>query len=306
MSIRFICTSILCINLISSFALPVNTQQNLLLNAINNNSGDGVQQVLMDVVKQGKDSKSPESILLKAIMTGTAEEIKQAVQPILNQGKNNMSPIMWAVLLKKPNAIEVLLECGVKVDASVVQYAAKREDLKTLLLIVKSGADIAAYMNEYMYLAFNNLGSVENKKIAAEMFNELIARGFDINKLWCFRAWNKYEVGIWHSVHKDILRDLLPRGINVNHVFENKSWPGSSWTPLVVAIINGDIEAVKFLLDAGAEINKKANPYVNHPQYIQGFNTPLCFAINADNMNGGEKKKDEIIALLLEHGAGLQ
>ena len=88
MNIRITTTTLLCINLISSAAFSATVNQELLLNAIKNNSEDGVQQALIEVVKQGNDDKSPE----------VSDEIKQAVLFILEQEKNNMSPITWEVL----------------------------------------------------------------------------------------------------------------------------------------------------------------------------------------------------------------
>lgn len=297
MNTRIIFLSVLIANLFSYGACPAkpkNQRQEEMLTAIKNDSPAEVWKVIQSVITQGKEGKSPMYILLMAIMNGTTEEIKKAVQPVLEQGKFDKTPMTWAVLLMKSNAVEALLECGAKFDANIAAFAAKMGDIKTALVVVKSGADISGLMDEYMTLAMNYVTQVSHKDIAMELIQELIKRGYNINNMWKF--------GVWKTAAYPVILDLLiKKGIDVNHVFEDKSWKGSSWTPLIAAAIYGDIQAIKFLLGAGANINQKGNPLLRHP--INGLHTPFYFAIHTDCC--GQDKKTAIVELFLELGADL-
>ncbi len=272
MNIRFIIPSILFLNLISSVASPINAQQEAILNAIKNNSGDSIKQALMDVVKQGKDVKSPELILLKAIMTGTSDEIKKAVQPLINEGKNNISPVTWAVLLNKPEAVKVLLDCGTAVDVFLAQYVAKSGDLKTALLFAKNSIDISSHMDAYMNLAigYQDL-QPSDVNVAFELIQELIKRGYDVNKIW--------SVGL--MPHENLINLMIKNGANPNFVINETT------TPLIRAIESNDERAIKALLAVGANVNPK----------VDKSRLPLALAI--------QRGQSSIVALLLEHDATL-
>lgn len=308
MNIRFLATGILCLSLIASTAFPAKAQQDALLNAIKNNSAAGVQQALMDVVKQGKDGKSPEGILLKAIMTGTTDEIKKAVQPVIEQGKFDKSPLTWAVLLKKPNAVEALLECGSMIDSTIVQFALNMHDIQTMLLVVKSKADISGFTDDYIEFGLRSI----YQKCAQELVLELIKRGNNVNEIMRL-AWKKSMMGC-----KPIAEFLIKNGANPDYVdtFDvpiratvEYGSDGSMFIPqtkgtrtaltYLAASSNDDDQAVKFLLDSGADMNLAANLCPNCPdKSLRGPHTPLYFAIN--------RGKTKIVALLLERGANIE
>ena len=70
----------------------------------------------------------------------------------------------------------------------------------------------------------------------------------------------------------------------------------SSWTPLIYSSYRGDKQAVKILLDAGADINLRSNPTIYHPNLkINTPQTPLSIAIT--------RGWADIVELLLERGA---
>lgn len=285
MNIRFVATSIFCMSLVSSVAFPAKTQQDILLNAIKNNSGAGVQQALIDIVKQGKDGKSPEIILLKAIMTGTTDDIKKSVQPVLEQGKNNMSPTIWAMLLQKPSALEALLECGAKFDAGVGALLAKMGDIKTALVIVRSGVDISAIMDNYIELALRFIAEHPSDQ-ALELIQELIKHGYNVDRILNFEFSNSFK-----CVYTDeaVFNLLIKNGINPNQIIVSKR-TGLTSTPILRAIEWGSEKAVITLLDAGANINQKAQQ--NGKTY-----SPLSWAI--------ECGRTSMIPFFLERGATL-
>lgn len=285
MTIRFISKLIAFPSLMTFVVTFAHSQEDNLLQAIKNNSGTGVQQVLMDVVKHGQNETTVESILLKAIMTGTAENIKQAVQPIIEQGKNNISPITWAVLLKKPEAVKTLIECGAKIDSKIIDFTMKMNDLKIILEIVKNvnisndllsdDEQIDDYkdqiLDHYARLAVRNFYS--DKTTASILIKELSAKGYDANK-------------IWHYVDNnlDLIKFIVKNGANVNYQDIN-----SRELPLRSAVSMGYLEIVKFLVDAGADINPKDQQPDDR--------SLLSIAI--------DRGFSDIIEFLLEHGASL-
>jgi ankyrin repeat protein/DNA-directed RNA polymerase subunit RPC12/RpoP len=53
----------------------------------------------------------------------------------------------------------------------------------------------------------------------------------------------------------DSLRRIIKKGVDVNY----SKTPGRTWTPLMFASYNGNLEAVKYLIAAGANINAQAD-----------------------------------------------
>ena len=287
MNIRFILISIFYVGFISSFAVQANEeQQNIILDAIKNDSGDDIKQSLLITIKQGQENKSAESILLKAIMTGTADEVKQALQPILNQGVDEKKPLVWAVLLRKPDAVKTLLECGAEIDSTVVQYAANMGDLKTMLEIVKSGVDISNYMQEYMRLCIRIQPSNPSLDIALELIQELINHGYSLNDVWDLQT--NDSLNIYESFKGRALRLFLENNANPNQVIVGNQL---GETPLLIAVSRRNKHAVQILLDAGADINHEGISCFSEKS------TPLSCAIKTGNA--------EIVELLLERGASL-
>ena len=86
--------------------------------------------------------------------------------------------------------------------------------------------------------------------------------------------------------NKAMLDSLIVQGASADAEAENDTSLIS--TPLTHAVFDGDMEAVRLLLDAGANVN----------QVSAGGNTALLQAIRHDG-----KDKKELIRLLMEHGA---
>ena len=278
-------------------ATKLKTQQASLLSAIKSDSTAIMQQAVQSIVTNGDSNKSATSVLVKAIMNGSTEEIKQALQPVLlKEGQNNLSPISLAILLKKPNAVGVLLDCGVNADFKALEYALKMEDIKTMLLLVKSNADISAFMDSYMKFGIQHAvwnTYAQDKDIAVKLIQELINRGYDVNKIWRLLQFNSHP-HFPDMQWKRLINLLMANKANLNYITTLDAC--DSRTPLVMAIIGGGNKSIaETLLDLGADINQKVMQ--------KGLSvTPLAQTIDS-TLNGSLKA--EIIALLLERGAQL-
>ena len=125
-----------------------------------------------------------------------------------------------------------------------------------------------------------------NYSVVSEIILETIRRGYKFNDIWSDpNNYNFYEA----------LKFLIQNeGANPNHVFVMTYFScGSACTPLATAAFYGYKEAVKMLLDAGADINQKASQCPS-----AGIKTPLSWAI--------DQGKADIVELLIERGASLE
>jgi ankyrin repeat protein len=272
--------------------------------------------------------------LYKAILNDSASEIKKIIQSGININAeiDGKSPLLLAVLLKKTNAINTLVECGARINKNLVKYALKLHDINTALLLIKKGnLDINAIYNIYgqeeSILLFacrsndlkasvqlikngakittndecilacnlaNHLHSLDDEKIT--LIQYLVDYGFNINKL--LEIWLRYSFG---SNREKIAGLLIRNSANPNYEFkENLGYSPTgielhgSRTPLFLAIShNCPKDVIEFLIDMGADINKKATSAYTPYNLV----TPLAFAI--------EQGKSEIVALLIECGANL-
>jgi len=256
-----------CINADSHFIQA----QLQLHGAIIENSSNKMQKVI--VSEAVNKNKNPEWYLAKAILNNDIKEIERRAKRIVSEGVNGNAPVIWAALLRKPNAVKTLLECGVSVSADMVIWGLKCGDFKSALTIIRSGLDISAIVQECMNLCISSRkASVETK---FEFIDELLNLGFDVNET--LNCPSLYIVN-----NCNILSFVLDRGANSNHITKNGQ------TPLMLATSFQRKQAVEILLSYGADVNQG--------QEARGIkSTPLSIAINRGNI--------DLVDLLLDRGA---
>lgn len=264
------------------------TPQFRLRNAILADSPEAINQIIESIVMEKASGQKPFLILLKAILSDKTEEIKSALQTLFNKGLDRRAPLLFAVLLKKSKAIETLLEYGVKIDASILWAVVKNViDPAIAYIVVKNTEDeiLSPYIDAFMKIAvkysIQSSSSATEKYFALELIQEIINRGYDVNKVWSL-------IELPYSFRNELNIDamitlfelLVKNGADPDYVFEQEINPGDSWTPLMAATLYGNERIIEALLNLGADINKSANPYSNHPDAsMQGFHTPFYYAM---------------------------
>lgn len=249
------------------------------------------------------DEFNPCDRLYKGILNDSAEEIKQSIQAgaNINQVKDGKPLIVLAILLKKSNAVKALLEYDINVNTvylgkKILHHAMNLGDIQSSILLLKKGADFVGSLEEN-----KNIMDAAIESNALELVQELINRGWDIhNSIESYESYSKgkHLTNIWWNIikhegsKKELLSLFLNNGLNPNQVICHAGKKkGASWTPLLLAIERHNLTAIKMLLEAGADINKKACPhYFKVEQH-----SPLSYAITVKN--------PAIIDFLIQRGA---
>jgi ankyrin repeat protein len=124
-----------------------------------------------------------------------------------------------------------------------------------------------------------------------EVFRALVEAGGDVNKLDS-RGFTALHHASGSGLSEGVRYLCLERKADV----DKRATDDDGYTPLIFASARGHIEAVRALLEAGADVNKRAS---------DGYETPLSLAFKMDSWRPEQYKQDntKIAALLREAGA---
>lgn len=257
--------------------------------------------------------------LYYAILNDSPENIKKILQSgidvneVIHDISSRKEPLVWAVLLARHKAVDILLEYGAKTNVhtgitplsiingdrhpqatsyDLVQYSLSIGDLKSALSLIKHSPqykDISKYHHSMspkpgtliqLALKFYK----QTPELCLEFIQELIDRGYDIHNL-------DPEINIWSLVisnknGKDIMDNSLIEFIMKNGANPNQ-FISAKGSPLEMAIAGNYKKAVELLIEHGAEVNKQIY-YCNCKR--SKIHTPLCYAMSLS--------LDEIIKIL--------
>ena len=244
-------------------------------------------------------------------------------------GANSGAPLADAVELGRPEHIRGLLEDGLDPNGAqpdgmtALHWSAYRDNLETAELLIESGADPDA-QNRYgvtpLHLACVNGNSA--------MVEVLVGAGADPNgvqrggetalmtaartgKVGAVRVLLDHgaEVGAREAVggqtalmwaaaegHAGVVRLLVKSGASV------EARLASGFTPLLFAVREGRIEAMKALLEAGADANDWIRPPANTLSEARGYRGAPPYGASA-LLIAAENAHFELATLLLDAGA---
>ena len=275
--------------------------------AIMNDSAQEVRQAieLGADIEHGRDYKVP---LLEAVLSKKSNAIKELLEhhvniDIIHSGCNLVQNAMQqcdvksALLLVRAGAdssqkgtSQPLMDMALWELATNHFPDARNQYFEFLRELINRGYNLnSGYLMSRTMIVFakNPVAKIQ----CFEFLRELISHGYDLNDGNCNR--NALYNALCGYPEKELLEFFIKNGANPNKLITIDQ--RNSWTPLFNAINISDVQksmvAVKVLLDAGADINKKASP----DSVLQ---TPLFFAIKKHGNDG-------VVDLLIERGAGL-
>ena len=105
---------------------------------------------------------SQEDALRQAILHDSPEEIRNAVQAgaDVNKRTNNVPPLLFAVLLRRSNVVETLLDCGATIKSQdrnclntwLIDYSVKLKDFKSAFILSKITMHQAYIIGKFRFL----------------------------------------------------------------------------------------------------------------------------------------------------------
>jgi hypothetical protein len=255
------------------------------------------------------------NMLNRAILNDSADDIRHAV----NAGAEAIRGIGMAIQLARPNSIQALLECGATPSIGSAWQSILIGDIKSALLLLKK-TSVSKYApgellackkdNKYIFeYVLTEIDPTGIRDIWLELLQVIIDHGYNINSSASqTREINGQVTEIrsaWiHAINSPfdstkVLELLMKNGANPNQLIYDQA--NCSWTPLLIAIQENNLSAVKFLLDAGADLTKKAGPSMpSRRSTTNPSGTPLSYA---QALAFTHVENQEIIDLLIKHGA---
>lgn len=278
----FLFTFILCSAIVGRQIDP----QDELHNGIFNDSATQVQEAIKLGADPNKEMEDP----LGAGSMRNSEDYKQ-------------SPLMLALLLKHQHAIQALLDNGAQPNERLVRKAIEQGYFDNALLFLKkkptiSAEGIAVCMSQCQRTSRGSSPLESNQQATVlEVMQQLINLGYNVNHIWFSETRGGFPEFYWND---NALKLFLRNGANPNFMYIRETY---STTPLFQAIYytrnnKANLSGIKILLDAGANINQKANPLANSD--YAGAKTPLTFA-----KRGNVTPDIDLIKLLQERGGTL-
>ncbi len=246
---------------------------------------------------EGKDIKT-EKISCEAVMAAVKEgkieklrDYKTSVNNCLDwydMDNKGFSPLHVAVAKGESRIVEFLLDQGANIDISTskmpmfalspLHFAVIKENKEIIKLLINRGADINYYPHDGLYFYAPPLlnAVVQGNYEIARILLENGAKVDGAPELPATPLDFAYQVGF-----EDMVSLLKKYG--GNRKVETNQYP------LLGAVLKGDIDKIKNLINKGANVNDRPDTF----PYIE--RTPLHFAAKTGNL--------EIIEILLDNGA---
>ncbi len=264
--------------------------------------------------------------LNRAILNDSPEEIRDAVNAGANihQPKIGKAPLLIAVLLKRTNAVETLLNYGAtcgslsEFDSTLEEYAIKLGDFKSAFLLLNKACDMKNDRHlrhaQGRYARFLRESFVQRKPEAALYLLKQCPRFFGknewiINKSSGKREWilkdaismgsiflllnqmSDKQEKIEMKIFLEIVQEVIDHGYDADSIWNDKDERGT-----IQYLLYRYPEIVELFIQNGANTNYKIE-LGNPGNAVRQFTYPIFQALNAGNK--------EVIEVLLDNGAYL-
>ena len=191
--------------------------------------------------------------LIDAVKAADRDAIRTLLQQRVdvNAGEaDGTTALHWAARANDLQAADMLLRAGANVKlanrygVTPLHLASTNGNAAMIELLLKAGADPNSALpeGETALMTAARSGSVD-------AVNTLVARGADVNRK---EAWRGQNALMWAAAegHAEFIRALVAHGADI------RARSNGGFTPLLFAVREGKIPAVKALLEAGAALNE--------------------------------------------------
>jgi ankyrin repeat protein len=240
-----------------------------------------------------KETTEDKYLLWESARQGNIKRIKQLIKKGVNLHSENDMALVQAAETGQLEAVKFLLDKGLKINTQLnapLRFAASRGHLNVVKFLVENGADVHEINDEALeFAALNghlevvkflekNRSKLNNDYLLMEtaergkynVVEYLLEKGADPNGYNASALKNAIKQG-----HYDIIKLLLEKGADVHLIKGNDAIPenesklnkitkllikyglnAKNNTSLIAsAILNGDLELLRFLIKLGANVN---------------------------------------------------
>lgn len=308
------------------FMLKALTQKlinNKFVDAARRGRGDVLVKYLSKVDNVDITDDSGRTALIEAVIWNRVNLIKTLMEAGANLNLQDMGgpPLAWATRGGHPESVRLLIKAGVNVDkqdnygtTSLMEavdhhkyYYSFGEELEIIKLLIEAGANpniqnqkgetalikainYSKLHDDYFKIISLLIEAGANPNIQYEEVFTAIDIAVNDNNIKAINILVEAGANIEHAVYRDIVNGrtllldiLIKSGFDIN----NRLY-GWNFSPIFIAVMNNNIEAVQKLIDVGVKLDSKS---------VTG-STLLEEAT--------KKNYEEIINLLLKLGPGIE
>lgn len=171
--------------------------------------------------------------------------------------KSSQPDLGAAIAAEDIEFIRLLIRAGAELNGSLLWKAVATGNTELVQLLLQAGVDVKKYLQDQEDdLLVKYPGALLQAAKTVEMAQLLLDSGVDVNALGCYYGDEDYvmtslQAAIENGADIKLVRMLIRAGANVNAPVYGRYGA----TALMMAVRNQDIEAVKELLESGAQTN---------------------------------------------------
>lgn len=283
----------------------------------------GDTQAVLSLLETGEvDVNSPSSNGTTALHWAVYHEDETLVERLIAAGADvnaanayGSTPMREAAMAGNPAILQALLEAGADVESAndegqtALMVVARSSNVEAARVLIEHGADVNA-TEEWRGQTALIWAAAQSQP---EMVRLLIEAGADVNARTRVNKWERQITAepryMWrpaggftaliYAAREDCLacaRHLVDAGADIDLA------DGESRTPLLISIINLHFDLARFLIEAGANVNKW-DIWGNQPLYAAVDMNTLPEGGHPDRPSMDDTSPLEIIDLLLAGGA---